>query len=108
MVFFGLLVRLKRRERIRGGSHRLRASASRAGGRTVVCLLEAAEICRRGTIHNWASRNRRPFRAIRWLAPVSQEERALRRLYATCGAYAGAAWSCYAERRARNAPLWCV
>src|SRR6202795_4846279 len=108
MVSLALPVGLRRQERIRGGIPGLLARASRAVARSVVCLLEASEICRRGTIHNWASRNRRPFRAIRWLAPVSQGERAPRALYATCGAYAEAAWSCRAERRARNAPLWYV
>ena len=57
---------VRRQKRIRAGSRRLRASASRAGARTVVCPLEASGICRRGTIHNWASRNLRPFRIIRW------------------------------------------
>src|ERR1700735_1463088 len=66
------LVCLRTQERIRDGNPRLRASASRAVGRTVVCPLEASEICRRGTIHNWASRSLRPFRAIRRLAPASQ------------------------------------
>src|ERR1700734_1627523 len=108
MVSFALPVRLRRQQRIRGGIPRLRASASRAGCRTVVCPLEFSETCHRGTIHNWASRNRRPFRAIRWLEPVSREARAPQRLYATYGAYAGAVWSWRAERRARNAPLWSV